>query len=79
MDVNIGKPPNGWVVARRAREVSATMPVIYMTGDSGHEWASQGVPNSLVLIKPFAPAQLVTAVSSLLNEVGAHRILDDPI
>lgn len=77
-DVNLGKPPTGWDVARRAREVSPTMPVVYMTGDSGHEWASQGVPNSLVLIKPFAPAQLVTAVSSLLNEADEHRALDDP-
>jgi hypothetical protein len=27
----------------------------------------QGVPNSLLLAKPFAPAQLVTAISQLLN------------
>ena len=32
-------------------------------------WASRGVPNSVLLTKPFAPAQLVTAVSSLLNTV----------
>src|SRR5882762_9059889 len=30
-------------------------------------WASKGVPNSIMLTKPFAPAQLVTAVSQLLN------------
>jgi hypothetical protein len=36
---------------------------------SGHgdQWASQGVPNSILLTKPFAPAQLVTAISQLLN------------
>jgi hypothetical protein len=28
---------------------------------------SKGVPNSILLKKPFAPAQLVTAVSQLLN------------
>jgi hypothetical protein len=42
-------------------------PVFYMTGDSADEWASNGVPNSILLTKPFAPAQLVTAVSQLLN------------
>jgi hypothetical protein len=28
-----------------------------------------GVPNSVILAKPFAPAQLVTAISNLLNTV----------
>ena len=38
-----------------------------MTGADGHEWASKGVPHSLLMTKPFAPAQAVTAVSHLLN------------
>src|SRR5882757_4245401 len=29
--------------------------------------ASRGVPNSILLTKPFAPAQLATAISNLLN------------
>jgi hypothetical protein len=41
-------------------------PVVYLTGESADAWGSQGVPNSL-LRKLFAPAQLVTAVSQLLN------------
>ena len=41
--------------------------MIYMTGDSANEWRSRGVPNSLLIIKPFAPAQVVTALSQLLN------------
>ena len=57
----------GWDVARRAREITPSFPVVYMSGDSAEEWASQGVPNSIMLSKPFAPAQLVTAVSQLLN------------
>jgi DNA-binding response OmpR family regulator len=43
------------------------MPVVYMTGTHGEKWASMGVPNSIMLAKPFAPAQLVTAISNLLN------------
>jgi two-component system, cell cycle response regulator CpdR len=43
------------------------MPVIYMTGTHVDEWASKGVPNSVLLSKPFAPAQIVTAISQLLN------------
>lgn len=58
----------GWDVARHAREITSDLPVIYMTGASGHEWASKGVPKSLLMNKPFAPAQVVTAVSQLLND-----------
>jgi CheY-like chemotaxis protein len=66
-DINLGRGPTGWDVARRARELNEHLPVVYMTGGNGHEWASQGVPNSILIGKPFAPAQIVTAVSQLLN------------
>jgi DNA-binding response OmpR family regulator len=67
-DVNLGNPKlTGWDVARRAREVKPDIPVVYMTGDSAGEWTAQGVPNSVLLTKPFAPVQLLTAVSQLLN------------
>jgi hypothetical protein len=38
-----------------------------MSGDSAEDWASKGVPHSIMLPKPFAPAQLVSAVSHLPN------------
>jgi CheY-like chemotaxis protein len=58
---------DGWAVARAAREIEPEFPVVYMTGAAANEWGSKGVPNSILLNKPFAPAQLVTAVSQLLN------------
>lgn len=66
-DINLGRGPTGWAVAKRARELNEHLPVVYVTGGNGHEWASQGVPNSVVVGKPFAAAQIVTAVSQLLN------------
>jgi CheY-like chemotaxis protein len=66
-DINLIGRLDGWEVARAARETDPVMPVIYMTGTHGEEWPSKGVPNSVLLAKPFAPAQLVTALSSLLN------------
>ena len=69
-DINLLGRLDGWEVARAAREVDPALPVIYMTGTHGEEWASRGVPNSIMLAKPFAPAQLVTAVSQLLNAGG---------
>src|SRR5258706_6980005 len=67
-DVNLGRDKmDGWEVAKRAREIDPAFPVVYMSGDSLDDWGSKGVPNSIMLEKPFAPAQLVTAVSQLLN------------
>ncbi len=66
-DINLAGKLEGWDVARAAREGDPTMPIIYMTGTHGEDWASKGVPNSVLLTKPFAPAQIVTAISQLLN------------
>jgi DNA-binding response OmpR family regulator len=67
-DINLGRDKlDGWDVARRAREIDAGFPVVYMTGASADDWASKAVPNSILLTKPFVPAQLLTAVSQLLN------------
>ena len=66
-DINFQGELTGWDVARRARELQPEIPVVYMTGAAAEQWNSQGVPNSLLLNKPFAPAQVVTAVSQLLN------------
>ena len=69
-DVNLGRDRmNGWDVARRAREIDSNFPVVYMSGDSAEDWSSRGVPDSIMLSKPFAPAQLVTAVSQIINGV----------
>ena len=60
---------DGWEVAKRAREIDPAFPVLYITAAHADRWPSLGVPNSGLLTKPFAPAQLVTAVSSVV----AHR------
>jgi CheY-like chemotaxis protein len=66
-DVNLKGPMKGWEVARLIRQTDPAFAVVYMTGAAADDWASEGVPNSILLKKPFAPAQLVTAVSQLLN------------
>ena len=67
-DVQLGSEnPTGRDIARRAREVTSDLPIVYVTGERGPEWASHGVPNSILVTKPFAPTQLLTAVSQLMN------------
>ncbi len=66
-DIGLRGKIDGWEVGRQAREIDPQFPVVYMSGASADDWPSKGVPNSIMLSKPFAPAQLVTAVSNLLN------------
>jgi CheY-like chemotaxis protein len=67
-DINLSPGTlDGWGVARHVREIEPDFPVVYMSGTEASDWPSKGVPNSIKLAKPFAPAQLITAVSQLLN------------
>ncbi|WP_247398486.1 response regulator [Bradyrhizobium sp. 76] len=69
-DINGLGDIDGWEIAKRAREIDASLPVIYMTGAAAVDWSARGVPKSVLIPKPFAPAQIVTAVSQLLNGAG---------
>jgi CheY-like chemotaxis protein len=66
-DINLRGRMDGWEVAKQAREIDPEFPILYITAANADQWPSHGVPNSILLTKPFAPAQLVTAVSQLLN------------
>jgi DNA-binding response OmpR family regulator len=65
-DVQLRSKLTGWDVARHARKIAPDLPVVYATA-TPHEWEVMGVPNSILVVKPFAPAQIVTAVAQLLN------------
>jgi len=66
-DVNLGGGISGWDLAWQVREIAPGFPVVYMTSASAPDWKSQGVDGSLLIEKPFAPAQLAAAVSQLLD------------
>jgi CheY-like chemotaxis protein len=65
-DINFNDSMDGWELACAARARASDLAVVYISGASGHDWASRGVPHSLMITKPFAPAQIVVAISSLL-------------
>ena len=68
-DIRLEGETDGWDLARRARELHPSLPVVYMSGDSAVDHSSKGVPNSIMVQKPFAAAQIVTAISTLLNKL----------
>ena len=67
-NVDLGKGPSGWDIARRARELIADLPVVYITAGWGADWPLRGVPNSILVPKPFRTGQIVAALSTLLHK-----------
>jgi CheY-like chemotaxis protein len=66
-DIDLGRlRMDGWELARLAREMRPDFPVVYVTGREAERWSSMGVPQSILVMKPFTPAQLVEAVRRLL-------------
>lgn len=68
-DIRLGSSPDGWEVAHVAREGNPAIGIIYITGDSMDQWRAHGVPESVLISKPFVPAQIITGVMTLLNAV----------
>jgi CheY-like chemotaxis protein len=72
-DIRLPGGPDGWEIARHARELKADLPVVYTTADSATDWPVKGVPNSVVVQKPYAGAQLLTAISTLMTKADTNR------
>jgi DNA-binding response OmpR family regulator len=77
-DINLALGSDGWSVGNRARERVAGMPVIYMSANRGNEWASNGVPNSAMIAKPFEAAHLIDAILRLIGEPDGSRAGSSP-
>lgn len=65
-DIRLGSGPEGWRLAQQARAHRPELPVLYVTGDSAHEWSSQGVPGSTVLQKPFLPERMIAELREMM-------------
>lgn len=71
-DIRMGDGPTGWDVARHARGLKSEIAVVYVSADRVGDWPVEGLPNSVAIQKPFAEAQLVTAISTLVTEAGSR-------
>lgn len=65
-DVRMGSGPDGWQVAKVARGLKGSLPVIYMTGDSASSALTHAVPEGIVLRKPHHRNELLAALDLLL-------------
>lgn len=71
-DINLDSDTSGWEIARRARELRPDLPVVYTTANAAADWPVEGVPKSVLVPKPFAPAQVVTAISTLVTKAASE-------
>jgi DNA-binding response OmpR family regulator len=62
-DVRLPGRVDGWQIAERCREQDPDLPVIYATGFSPVE--PRPVSGSLILQKPYDPADIVRAVKTI--------------
>jgi DNA-binding NtrC family response regulator len=67
-DIRMGAGANGWDVAQHGRRLNPSLPVVYITGDSGAGWAQNAVANSILLNKPFTAIQILSSVQDLLRD-----------
>ena len=72
-DIRLPGGSDGWAIARYARELKPDLPVVYTTSDGAADWSAKGVPNSVVVQKPYAGAQLLTALSTLVTKADTNR------
>lgn len=72
-DIRLGQGPNGWEVARHAREKKPGIPVVYVSGDCAHDFTRLGVPGSTMLQKPFRIQDLLTALKKAMDSSGARH------
>ena len=67
-DIRLGSGKSGWELARHVRNTNPTIPVVYISAHGAPQWSAEGVPESIMITKPFAPPQIITALSTLLNQ-----------
>lgn len=73
-DVRLGDGPDGWEVARRAREKFPDLPLVYVTGDSAADFNRKAEPRSRMFQKPFAIEKLIAAFAPPAGAGASHRL-----
>ena len=51
--MRLGEGPSGWELARAARERYRDLPVGFISGNSAIDHTTQGVPDRVMIQKPF--------------------------
>ena len=66
-DIDLGEGPDGFEVARSAREAYPSLAVVFISGTAGGRHAAEGVCRSEFIAKPYQPQQIAEALSRTLR------------
>lgn len=58
---------DGWLIAKRAREMRHDIPVVYVSGDSAVDWSANGVEGSVMLQKPVTNQEVIATIRALIG------------
>ena len=72
-DVDLGAGPDGFHIARQARDGDPQLPVLYISGTDVARYAKEGVCNSHFMPKPFDPNHVVTALDYATSLAPTQR------
>ncbi|HYF23434.1 MAG TPA: response regulator [Caulobacteraceae bacterium] len=62
VDINLGRGTTGYDVARYARRLNPSLPVIYTTGGAAESFTAHQVEGARLLEKPFTREELLAAL-----------------
>jgi DNA-binding response OmpR family regulator len=69
VDINLGPGTTGFDVARFGRQLSPSLPVIYVSGETPQSsFAAFGVPDSRFLAKPFTVDELLRVLREVTGQ-----------
>jgi DNA-binding response OmpR family regulator len=66
-DLDLGKGPNGFDVARCARSSRPGLPVVFVSGTMASRHSAEGVPGSGFVAKPFIGVQVLDALRRAID------------
>ena len=66
-DVKLAGAMSGWELAKQIREKDPSFPIVYVTAYD-RDWVANGVPDSVLIPKPFNSKRLAAALRNLLNQ-----------
>ena len=74
VDVNLRTGTTGYDVARYARRIDPSLPVIYVSGQTNEDsHRANGVPGSLFVPKPFTAEELLERIRMLVGDNDDER------
>lgn len=78
-DIDLGRGPDGFDVARRARANYPGLPVVFISGTHAACHATEGVADSAFLDKPLRPQRMIETLRGLMTSPSAPERRRRPI